>query len=209
MDLTDVTRAAHNADVPGLEQAFDGDDPFVRAIALAGLHKNGALTPRHVALATTDPARQVRHRLAEIGAADVRVDLLRLLDDAEYAVAETAAWALGERSVVADEQMQALILSAASHPDALVRESCVAALGSIGDARGLPAILHALRDKPAVRRRAVVSLAPFDGPEVTAALNEALSDRDWQVRQAAEDLLAVENAGGNELPDSDETGGES
>ena len=55
----------------------------------------------------------------------------------------------------------------------------------------------------------LVSLAPFDGPEVTAALNEALSDRDWQVRQAAEDLLAVENAGGTELPDADETGGES
>jgi hypothetical protein len=31
-------------------------------------------------------------------------------------------------------------------------------------------------------------LAPFDGPEVEAALERALTDRDWQVRQAAEDV---------------------
>jgi HEAT repeat protein len=35
----------------------------------------------------------------------------------------------------------------------------------------------------------VLALAPFDGPAVDAALQEALGDRDWQVRQAAEDLL--------------------
>jgi hypothetical protein len=39
-----------------------------------------------------------------------------------------------------------------------------------------------------VRRRAVLALAPFDGPEVEAAIDKALTDRDWQVRQAAEDL---------------------
>ena len=41
-----------------------------------------------------------------------------------------------------------------------------------------------------MRRRAVIALAPFEGPEVQAALEQARSDRDWQVRQAAEDLLA-------------------
>ncbi|MST32935.1 HEAT repeat domain-containing protein, partial [Acidimicrobiaceae bacterium USS-CC1] len=49
----------------------------------------------------------------------------------------------------------------------------------------------ATTDKPAVRRRAVLALAPFEGPEVDAALRQALEDRDWQVRQAAEDLLAT------------------
>ena len=44
--------------------------------------------------------------------------------------------------------------------------------------------------KATVRRRAVIALAPFDGPEVDAALHAALEDRDWQVRQAAEDQLA-------------------
>jgi hypothetical protein len=34
----------------------------------------------------------------------------------------------------------------------------------------------------------VIALAPFSGPDVDAALTAALEDRDWQVRQAAEDL---------------------
>ena len=73
-------------------------------------------------------------------------------------------------------------------PEPLVREACAAALGAIGDRRGLPAILRACTDKPNVRRRAVLALAPFDGPDVDAALAAATSDRDWQVRQAADDL---------------------
>jgi HEAT repeat protein len=79
---------------------------------------------------------------------------------------------------------------ATSHDDPLCREAAVAALGAIGDAAGLPAILAGTRDKATVRRRAVIALAPFEGAEVEAALRAALEDRDWQVRQAAEDLLA-------------------
>jgi HEAT repeat protein len=60
----------------------------------------------------------------------------------------------------------------------------------VGDERGLPTILAATEDKATVRRRAIIALAPFDGPEVEAALERAREDRDWQVRQAAEDLLA-------------------
>ena len=63
------------------------------------------------------------------------------------------------------------------------------ALGAIGDVDGLPAILAATTDKATVRRRAVIALAPFEGPEVDAALEAARTDRDWQVRQAAEDQL--------------------
>ena len=50
-------------------------------------------------------------------------------------------------------------------------------------------MLAACRDRATVRRRAVIALAAFEGPEVDAALRTALDDRDWQVRQAAEDLL--------------------
>jgi hypothetical protein len=50
-------------------------------------------------------------------------------------------------------------------------------------------VLRGCEDKATVRRRAVLALAPFDGPEVEAALQRALSDRDIQVRHAAEDLL--------------------
>ena len=42
------------------------------------------------------------------------------------------------------------------------------------------------------RRRAVLALAAFEGDGVEAALTRALDDRDWQVRQAAEDLLGVD-----------------
>ena len=73
--------------------------------------------------------------------------------------------------------------------DPLLREAAVAALGAIGDERGLPAILAGCADKPNIRRRAVLALAPFSGAAVDAALAAALIDRDWQVRQAAEDLL--------------------
>jgi HEAT repeat protein len=106
-------------------------------------------------------------------------------------VVEAAAWALGEHGAAAAETaaLDALAAVARSHDDPLCREAAVAALGAVGDRRGVPAILDATRDRPAVRRRAVLALAPFDGPEVREALERARSDRDWQVRQAAEDLL--------------------
>jgi len=78
----------------------------------------------------------------------------------------------------------------------LVREAAVAALGAIGDDRGLDAILAATTDRPAIRRRAVLALAPFVAPgharagDVAAALARAVTDHDWQVRKAAEDVTA-------------------
>ena len=59
-------------------------------------------------------------------------------------------------------------------------------MGAIQDERGLRTILRGTDDKPAIRRRAVLALAAFDGPEVDAALARALEDKDWQVRDAAE-----------------------
>jgi HEAT repeat protein len=85
--------------------------------------------------------------------------------------------------------MAALIHNATEHAEPVVREACAAALGSLGDIRGLPAIIAACSDKPAVRRRAVLALAPFEGDEVEAVLTRALEDTDWQVRQNAEILV--------------------
>jgi HEAT repeat protein len=104
-------------------------------------------------------------------------------------VLEVAAWAFGERVDVDDAVLERLIELAGAATEPLVRESAVAALGAIGDDRALPAILAACSDKPAVRRRAVLALAPFEGAEVEVTLRRALEDRDWQVRQAAQDLL--------------------
>jgi HEAT repeat protein len=48
-----------------------------------------------------------------------------------------------------------------------------------------------LGDKATVRRRAVVALGRFGG-DARRALEQALRDRDWQVRELAEQLLRAE-----------------
>ena len=83
----------------------------------------------------------------------------------------------------------ALLLDDPSDEVVETAEAAVAALGAIGHPEGLDAILAATTDRAAVRRRAVLALAPFDGPEVEAAIHRASQDRDWQTRDAAE-LLA-------------------
>ena len=85
--------------------------------------------------------------------------------------------------------ISALGRATTTHDDALVREAAVAALGAIGDPTSLPMVLVACDDKPAVRRRAVLALAAFEGKAVEARLRLALEDRDWQTRTAAEQLL--------------------
>jgi HEAT repeat protein len=126
--------------------------------------------------------------IALLAATRPGVAMLPLLHDADATVVEVAAWACGEHEQVDDATLDRLIALTTAAGDALVREAAAAALGAIGDERALPAILAACEDKPQVRRRAVLALAPFDGPEVGAAIERALTDRDWQVRQSAEDL---------------------
>jgi len=194
LGLSDVVLAGHRGNIDILVLAFGGTDPHLRALALGGLAKNNALNVGHIRTGESDPADVVRHRIAQLGAVELRVELLTLLCDHNFAIAETAAWSLGERVDITDEEFNLLITFAGNHEHQMVRESCVAALGAIGDPAALPAILAACSDKPAVRRRAILALAPFEGPEVEAALQRALGDRDWQVRQAAEDLLAIDTS---------------
>jgi HEAT repeat protein len=117
------------------------------------------------------------------------VEIHHLVNDTDLFVAEMTAWALGERTAISDVEIEMLIRQTTEHAEPVVREACAAALGSLGDERGLQAILSACTDKPAVRRRAILALAAFEGEEVDAALSAALEDKDWQVRQNAEDLI--------------------
>jgi HEAT repeat protein len=209
--------AGHDGD-PVVARALLADaDPGVRATALRALARLAALEADDLAATAADPEPSARRAAAEVagGVAGARLDpervgtlLLALLADADATVVEVAAWATGEwcsgaaaggpgtdEPVVArppahDELVDALRTIVRDHDDALCREAAVAALGAIGDERALETILAATADKATVRRRAIIALAPFDGPEVDAALERALTDRDWQVRQAAEDLLA-------------------
>ena len=183
-----VAVAGHRADITVARGALHDPDDGVRALALGACARAGALSDADVEEALRDPSAFVRRRAAEIAADRPGVDLLGALDDDDATVVEQAAWSCGEQQQVSETVLARLIELAGSAPVALVRESAVAALGALGDERGLPAILAGCGDQPAVRRRAVLALAPFDGPEVEAALDRALEDRDWQVRQAAEDL---------------------
>jgi HEAT repeat protein len=132
---------------------------------------------------------ETRRTAVELAVPFPSVYVHQCIDDSDVFVAEMAAWCVGERTPASDIEIETLIDRTTSHEEAVVREACAAALGSLGDERGLPAILAACTDKPAVRRRAILALAPFEGEEVDAALQHALEDKDWQVRQNAEDLL--------------------
>ena len=183
--------AGHQGDEPSARRAWLDDDPAVRATSIGALERLGSLDAVTLRAALADDSPLVRRRAAELAARHTDVSLRDALDDPDAGVIEMAAFASGEQgAVVGAAGVARLADLAADHPDALVREAAVTALGAIGDPAGLPAILAAAGgDKPAVRRRAVIALAPFDGSEVEAALRQALTDRDWQVRQAAEDLL--------------------
>jgi HEAT repeat protein len=166
-------------------------DARVRVVALGAAERCGVLTAEALAGALGDPDPKVRRRALELAARRSDVSIVAVLADPDPAVVEVAAWACGERDPAEPGAVVALSAIATAADDALCREAAVAALGAIGDPAGLPAILRGCRDRPPVRRRAVLALAPFGGPEVLAALEAARHDRDWQVRQAAEDLLEI------------------
>jgi HEAT repeat protein len=188
-----VVVAGHTGDRDALTAALADHEAKVRAAALSGLERLGLLDARALEQAFTDPDPVVRRRSAELAATHPEVDLTPALHDSDVIVMETAAWACGEHERVADHVLVRLISLATTSEHVLVREAAAAALGAIGDPRGLPAVLTACSDKPTVRRRAVLALAAFvddpdRGDDVDAAIERALDDRDWQVRQAAEDL---------------------
>ena len=188
-----VAVAGHVGDAATARTALADPAPIVRSTALGALERLGDLRDAELAAALADPDPTVRRRAAELAAGRPTVEVAALLADPDPSVVEMTAWALGEREEEeAVGALAALVPLEGGHPDPLCREAAVAALGAIGNRAGLDAVLAALDDKPAVRRRAAVALAAFDGPAVEAALHRCLEDRDWQVRQVAEDLLAVD-----------------
>ncbi len=185
--------AGHVGDLRTARAGRSDPAPSVRITSLGALARLGSLTDEDLRVALADAEPAVRRRACELARDHPAVDISRQLGDTDSSVVEMAAWAMGERvessSVAA---LAALACARSGHPDPLCREAAVASLGAIGDTAGLPAVIDALDDKPAIRRRAAVALAAFDGPAAEAALRRCLEDRDWQVRQVAEDLLAVE-----------------
>ncbi len=198
MILTHICRtiaiAGHTGDLPTVLDGLTHEAAEVRVVDLGAADRLDALDLERLRAALADPAIEVRYRAVELAAkrqvgAQLASEVIAALDDAD--LSEVAAFALGELPLAgADKQAAVMALGrqATGHDDALCRESAVAALGALED--GLVHILTATTDVATVRRRAVLALAPFEGPEVDEALAAAIEDRDWQVRQAAEDLLA-------------------
>ena len=183
-----LVQLAREGDLSLARELCGDGDPRVRASSVAVLSENDALDESLIALGLSDPHPLVRMAVARAAAQNSSISVLELLSDEDSSVVEIACWAAGEQTEHNDSLIEALSAIALEHKDALCRESAVAALGALGDVRGLESILEATQDIATVRRRAVIALAPFEGQAVTDALQFALSDRDWQVRQAAEDL---------------------
>ena len=200
--------AGHSGDKALARTYVDDEDPAVRSSALRALERAGGLGRHRLVAALDDAAPAVRVTALELAASrrDVPAgEAAARLGDHDHRVVEAAAWTCGEKFSAADPAaadpaaadpaaedpapvVEALARVARSHADPLCRESAIAALGAIGHPGGLPAVLAGLDDRPEVRRRAVIALAPFDGPEVEAALARASTDRDKQVRGAAAEL---------------------
>src|ERR1700691_5003688 len=163
-----------------------------RVLALRGAVRQQLVTPDDWRGALEDGDVTVRRealdQIAHVAIDDEEVfaALMQCLDDEDALVVDGAVFALGEHLYVAAVERMCAI--ATSHDDARCRESAIAALGAIGDDRARPAILGALDDKAPVRRRAIVALSNFEGPDVDEALARASEDRDWQVRAAVNQL---------------------
>jgi HEAT repeat protein len=190
-----VTLAGHRGDAVRARRGLADPDPRVQAAALGALARLGRLTTADVVAALAEGPPTVRCRAVEAALlvrgpgsrSTLRTAVRSALDDDDPLVVVGAAGFLAEHHDRPAVPVLAAI--AGRHDDARCREAAVAALGAIGDPAGLPAVLAALGDRPTVRRRATVALAGFADPRVEPALQAATVDRDWQVRQAAAELL--------------------
>ena len=174
-----------------LRTNLHGAVPRHRILALRGVVRQGLVTSDDWRSALRDGdvtvRREALNQIAHVEIDDdVLTALMSCLDDEDALVVDGAVFALGEHLYVG--AVERLCLIATGHDDARCRESAVAALGAIGDDRARPAILGALDDKPPVRRRAIVALSNFEGPDIDEALLRASEDRDWQVRAAVNQL---------------------
>ena len=183
-----VIELSLNGEFQVITEYLEHPNPDVRATALRVLDNEGKLEKGIVERSLSDSAFKVRSALAYLISRNRDIPAMKFLLDEDAEIVEVACWGIGERGDASAEIPDVLQSITESHSDSLCRESAVAALGALGNRDALGSILKAVEDIATVRRRAVLALAPFDGPEVELAITKALEDRDWQVRQAAEDI---------------------
>lgn len=195
--LQNITRSALRKDVGSLLEYVlepdnhpDASSEVEVTLAIRALWKIGhTLSQQEVThLMDKHPTGSIAVEVASTHARAYRQVLHNILTG-QFAseVIEAACYSAGE---LEDANLAAPLEQVAKfHKDDLVREAAVAALGAIGLPSSKDVVLGALKDKTYIRRRAVVALSAFDGQEVELALHSALSDKDFQVRSIAEDLL--------------------
>jgi HEAT repeat protein len=196
-ELLRASFAASSQNAAFLLEAFHAPVARHRVLALRGLVRQSLMSDdlwrEGLDDEDVDVRRDTLQQLAHVELAnpDLLDDVLAKLDDPDDLVVDAAAFALGEHLYV--KAVEPLCRIAREHADARCRESSIASLGAIGDDRARETIIAALRDKPPVRRRAIVALANFEGPDIEAALDTASEDRDWQVRSAVTQLRNEED----------------
>ena len=177
--------------------ALHDASPRRRIVALRGALRQSLASTEVWLEALGDQDHEVRREALNLIAhastdfEQVAARIVELLVDPDPLVVDGALFALGEHAYAG--ALEQVVELAGHHDDPRCRETAVAVLGVLGDDRARAAIIAALEDKPPVRRRAIVALANFEGPDIDEALERASEDRDWQVRAAVDQLGRAED----------------
>lgn len=147
------------------------------------------------ALANTDPRvrREAALAIAKLGVEDADQLIVGLFDDSEASVREAATVAAGELRLERAVRPLVAFLEEAYDADEVL--PLLHALGQIADPGAVPAIeKHAVKElfaKPrtGVRIAAYQALAHIGTPHARRLLNQALNDKDSEVKAAVKDLL--------------------
>jgi cyclophilin family peptidyl-prolyl cis-trans isomerase len=179
-------------------------DPWP-ALRAAALRAAAAIDPEQFVLVLSgmepDPQWTVRAALAEVlatlppGVALARVH--SMLQDEDRRVVPAVLSSLARLKA---PDLGAILLAQLKEPDFVVRATAARLLGALKPSEGVDALRAALtlaEGDAAIDARAaiVAALAEYGGPAATAALKEALGDKDWAMRVRALELLAKAEPG--------------
>lgn len=189
--MSEVVKAGFSGDFKPVKKGLSDPCGRVRAAAVAACRRLGRLDVQILEAALGDPEPEVRLAGAKAAANAGGGSLLaRLALEKDLLVAEALIFALGEQREEA--AYSALCEAATSHPDALCREAAVAAIANFERDDSIVVLEKAAKDKPAIRRRVAVALAAVEDPRARVLLHHFTEDRDWQTRQIANEILAIE-----------------
>jgi cyclophilin family peptidyl-prolyl cis-trans isomerase len=193
----------HSADGLAIVQDYLTDPwPTMRAAALRAA---AAIDPERFVLVLSgmepDPQWTVRAALADVLATlppGVALERVRsMLQDEDRRVVPTVLNALARLKA---PDLAAILLAQLKEPDFVVRATAARLIGELKPPEGVEALRAALtlaQGDAAIDARAaiVAALAEYGGPIASAALKEALGDKDWAMRVHAADLLAKAEPG--------------